>query len=145
MDNLDKSVDLLRDTVLVLDSTLEMLSNGTKNSKNVQKLLQTSRVFDLIAAAELINGTQAFKNSINPQIEEIVRQLGLKVGKLQKQRVMKYNKFKLNEGRLQGNKPEVSSTKNSQLSQLRVKKLRLQQSLSNARKQGIPSLKNPLE
>lgn len=147
MNNLDKSVDLIRDSVLTLDSTVKNLQETTKYSRNLQKILQTSRVFDLVAEADLINAKQSFKKSINPEIELIVNQIESKVSKLRKQKVSLDNKFKLNEVRLSSTSSNVvlDNPKQAQLKQLRIRKLRLQQSLANAQKRSsfIPNLSHP--
>lgn len=133
MDSLDTSVELLAASTAVLEGAIAALRESTKTTRNLQRTLHTKRVFDLVSSTDLIHAKQAVKNQVNPRIGLLVGQMEARVGKLQKREASLINKVNLNEVRLsKGVNLGGESQKKVLLRQLRVRKMRLKQSLGHA-------------
>lgn len=136
MDNSANYVELLRESVAILDNTIAKLRDSTKTTKNLQRILTTRHVYDIIPKQDLKHARKHFKSLVNPEIQLLIDQAQSRVHKLQKKNLGLTSKINLNDVRLSKTpiSKDADSPKKMILSHLRIRKMRLKQSLGYAQK-----------
>ncbi|KAF9735657.1 hypothetical protein PMIN02_009390 [Paraphaeosphaeria minitans] len=141
---LEGCVGSLRSSMQLLDSSINILDEATNDFPRLEKVLQTTRHFELISEPDLQSAQSALLSEIRPEIESLLTRVQNYLDKLERREQSLIAKCGLNEGRLDtqdsnaesafgarskgsagANRKPVSAVEEMKYKQLRAKKQRL--------------------
>ncbi|KAK6456270.1 DASH complex subunit Spc19 [Scheffersomyces xylosifermentans] len=154
----------LRESVNLLDDSLNILNQTTQDIPRIKNVLLTKRVFGLIPESDLNNAKQNFQIEVEPQVNSLMSRIDKSLQVLHRKHTKLQNRYELQSVRLSSSKRDslgdvplsrISKAKNvdekklARLQILRIKKERLKYTLTTLNLQertarlNVPSLRHP--
>ncbi|KAF2034469.1 DASH complex, subunit Spc19 [Setomelanomma holmii] len=97
---LEGCVGSLRNSMQLLDSSINILAEGVNDFPRLGKVLQTTRHFELISESDLQIAQSALLSEIRPEVENLLKRVENYLDKLERREQSLIAKCDLNDGRL---------------------------------------------
>lgn len=104
--SLANSVALLRSTTSTLSSSLQALQAGLADFPRLCTVLGTTRHFELIPEPQLLAAQASLRDSIRPEVEELLERVEAYVGRMERVEQGLIARGELLAGRLEGRKDD---------------------------------------
>ncbi|KAF1947191.1 mitotic spindle biogenesis protein-like protein Spc19 [Clathrospora elynae] len=90
----------LRNSMQLLDSSINILDEGVSDFPRLAKVLQTTRHFELISESDLQIAQSALLSEIRPEVDSLLKRVENHLDKLERREQSLIAKCDLNDGRL---------------------------------------------
>ncbi|CAO2657731.1 Nn.00g038570.m01.CDS01 [Neocucurbitaria sp. VM-36] len=117
---LEGCVASLRNSMQLLDSSINILDEGVNDFPRLAKVLQTTRHFELISESDLQTAQSALLSEIRPEVDTLLKRVENYLDKLERREQSLIAKCDLNDGRLgrdstggSGTRPSSSAAQRS--------------------------------
>ncbi|KAF1841336.1 DASH complex, subunit Spc19 [Cucurbitaria berberidis CBS 394.84] len=97
---LEGCVASLRNSMQLLDSSINILDEGVNDFPRLAKVLQTTRHFELISESDLQTAQSALLSEIRPEVDNLLKRVENYLDKLERREQSLIAKCDLNDGRL---------------------------------------------
>ncbi|KAL5117735.1 DASH complex subunit spc19 [Pleosporales sp. CAS-2024a] len=97
---LEGCVASLRNSMQLLDSSINILAEGVNDYPRLAKVLHTTRHFELISETDLHTAQSALLSEIKPEVENLLKRVENYLDKLERREQSLIAKCDLNDGRL---------------------------------------------
>ncbi|EAT91815.1 hypothetical protein SNOG_00320 [Parastagonospora nodorum SN15] len=97
---LEGCVGSLRNSMQLLDSSINILAEGVNDFPRLAKVLQTTRHFELISESDLQTAQSALLSEIRPEVDNLLKRVENYLDKLERREQSLIAKCDLNDGRL---------------------------------------------
>ncbi|RMZ72205.1 ATP synthase delta chain mitochondrial precursor [Pyrenophora seminiperda CCB06] len=97
---LEGCVASLRNSMQLLDSSINILDDGVSDLPRLAKVLQTTRHFELISESDLQTAQAALLSEIRPEVDNLLKRVENYLDKLERREQSLVAKCDLNDGRL---------------------------------------------
>ncbi|KAH7078612.1 DASH complex subunit Spc19 [Paraphoma chrysanthemicola] len=98
--HLEGCVGSLRNSMQLLDSSINILAEGVNDFPRLSKVLQTTRHFELISESDLQTAQSALLSEIRPEVDSLLKRVENYLDKLERREQSLIAKCDLNDGRL---------------------------------------------
>ncbi|KAF1838541.1 DASH complex, subunit Spc19 [Decorospora gaudefroyi] len=110
---LEGCVGSLRNSMQLLDSSINILDEGVSDFPRLAKVLQTTRHFELISESDLQTAQSALLSEIRPEVDNLLKRVENYLDKLERREQSLIAKCDLNDGRLGRNSTGDSASRPS--------------------------------
>lgn len=148
-DLLTNCVGSLQSSIGLLNNSLTLIEDTTKNVPRLESMLTTKKVFGLVPQLDLDHATKTLQDDLQPQIGVLRSKIDQEINRLSRKKTQLNNKIALQKVRLESVKANdhlvnkkrlsagnISDEKIHRLRLLQNKKNRLKYSLSRVKLQG---------
>ncbi|KAH8719412.1 DASH complex subunit Spc19 [Phaeosphaeriaceae sp. PMI808] len=97
---LEGCVGSLRNSMQLLNSSINILAEGVNDFPRLLKVLQTTRHFELISESDLQSAQSALLSEIRPEVDNLLKRVENYLDKLERREQSLIAKCDLNDGRL---------------------------------------------
>ncbi|KAF1913542.1 DASH complex subunit Spc19 [Ampelomyces quisqualis] len=97
---LEGCVGSLRNSMQLLESSINILAEGVNDFPRLEKVLQTTRHFELISETDLQTAQSALLSEIRPEVDNLLKRVENYLDKLERREQSLIAKCDLNDGRL---------------------------------------------
>lgn len=138
---LNNCVSSLQSSIGLLNNSLSLIEDTTKNVPRLESILTTKKVFGLIPQLDLDHATKTLQDDLQPQIGVLKSKMELEITKLNRKKIQLNNKIALQKVRLESVKSNEKRISTGNISDEKIHRLRLLQNKKNRLKYSLSRVK----